>query len=362
MSRILAPHSGTFLRNQPTGVPLFFGTRTPRVVTANPWAFFLHESRVLDRVEQRKVNAFVGQARDFFLAAENPRTGSKPLLYYYCFMNLAKAALVLWGQALPPKVSHGIQDPKANIKDRLHVKGQKIQFTGSSRNKDTIWPEFWKCLGGAGDHRAVKFVDVLRQVPSVHRTFTKATSTATSLLPVKSIYALNGGGEVWLRLVFERHDRDVDLVLPRLRKRESFCQFLHQVGPPKDASNGGEYFWFESKPIAGTRRGIDTALRALSNEAFQIPSSAILTGSGYRTYFVDVNDDDWLHPVAAIYAAMFYLGSVVRYKPDVFEKLLEGVFSWVVEEFIASAPTQFIYLLASAVAGHEVVKSQAIRE
>ena len=62
-----------------------------------------------------------------------------------------------------------------------------------------------------------------------------------------------------------------------------------------------------------------------------------------------------LPPLAAVYAALFYLGSITRYKPDVFDKIIAGGYSWVVGELLATQPLQFLYHLASELAGVDVV-------
>jgi hypothetical protein len=261
---------------------------------------------------------------------------------------------------IPLRLVHGIADPKANIKKRIKVTGQQILFQQRAANHERIWSELLNLFGtDTSSERTVKLVDVLAQVPSVHRTFTTVTLNRTRLLPISRIEARNDGAHVWLRLAFSRHDRDVDLTLPTFRKRQDFRAALHQVAAAPDGTGPTTEIWFETQPIAGTRRGIDTALRTLTESLYQVPCTAILTGTGYRYYFSDVRTEDWLHPAAAIYAVMFYLGSVTRYKPDVFGKLLDGGYAWVVEEFLATAPMQFIYAMASYVAGVEVVRPLA---
>jgi len=87
--------------------------------------------------------------------------------------------------------------------------------------------------------------------------------------------------------------------------------------------------------------------------------SSILTANGYRMYFCSISRSNWLPPLAAGYAVLFYLGSVTRYKPYVFDKILGGGYSWIVEEFLATYPMQFIYCLASELAGVDVVRPYA---
>ncbi len=149
----------------------------------------------------------------------------------------------------------------------------------------------------------------------------------------------------------------MELTLPGIRRRTNFRSTFQQVASPRSAGRSTEEIWFETNPIPGQRRAVDTALATLSSRLFRIPFSTILTaGTGYRTYVVDVAPRDWRHPLVAIYAAMFYLGSVTRYKPDVFDKILGGRYAWIVQEFIATAPAQFLYILASVLARAEVLQ------
>ena len=44
----------------------------------------------------------------------------------------------------------------------------------------------------------------------------------------------------------------------------------------------------------------------------------------------------------SIYTTMFYLGSLVRYRPDYLEKLLDSKDAWIIERFTYSAPSTFL--------------------
>jgi hypothetical protein len=59
---------------------------------------------------------------------------------------------------------------------------------------------------------------------------------------------------------------------------------------------------------------------------------------------------------------MFYLGSITRYKPDVFSKFIDSKHSWIVEELMATGPMQFLYTLGSVLAGVDVVRPYALME
>lgn len=85
----------------------------------------------------------------------------------------------------------------------------------------------------------------------------------------------------------------------------------------------------------------------------------ILTPAGYRSYLCAIEPRRRVPPLAAPYAAMFYLGSITRYKPHDFDTIIRGGYSWVVGELINTQPTQFLYGLASWLAGVDVVKPYA---
>jgi hypothetical protein len=363
MPRLAAPRIGRPLQSQPTGIPLFFERRSPRLVTADPWAFLRHTAaEYLDAPTLGRAIAYVAQAFDFFQAAENPQIGSRPLLFYYSFLNLAKLALLIHRVPIPLRLRHGIEDPAANTTHRLRVAGQQVRANRLSTNHTELFPEFWELLGGdASSPRTFRLLDIFGQVPTIHRTFTRVTGRRTLLMPISRIEALKDDTHVWLRIALRRRDRDVELALPGIRRRTNFRSTFQQVASPRSADGSTEEIWFETSPIPGRRRAVDTALTNLSSSLFRIPFSAILTArTGYRMYVVDIAPNDWLHPLIAIYSAMFYLGSVTRYKPDVFDKILGGRYAWIIHEFIATAPAQFLYILASVLADAEVLQPYGV--
>ena len=116
---------------------------------------------------------------------------------------------------------------------------------------------------------------------------------------------------------------------------------------------------FETKSEVGRKRGVDRAINRLATSLREVGVWSILTPGGYRFYFCTLERRRVLPPLAAVYAAMFYLGSITRYKPYDFDRILRGGYSWVVEELITTMPHQFLYLLASELAGVDVVRPYA---
>src|SRR6516165_3531476 len=138
---------GDSVANAPGGFPLFYERRKPRVVTADPWAFLSHLAVRLGKRNEDIANAYIAQGYDFFEAAQTPRFHSRPLLYYYAFLNVVKAALLIRQVALPPLARHGISDPRANSRIRLRLAGQGVQIQNAANDRSEIFPEFLSLLG-----------------------------------------------------------------------------------------------------------------------------------------------------------------------------------------------------------------------
>ncbi len=349
------PASGKPVKNTPTGFPAFFDTRKPRVVTADPWAFLAH--LVEDRVPRANRSAgfsYISQAFDFFEAARNPQIGSKPLLYYYSFLNLAKIALLIKNVRFPVAATHGISDPRANQRTRLRVQGQSVTVQGIASNHSQMFPEFVRILGGDASARTLRVIHLLAQVPSIHRTYCRVTKDAPLFTPIKRVELLRSQTHVWARVTLDKHDKDVSETFRKLKQRRTFRRHLFQTASPQD-----EEVWLETHPVEGQKRGVDGAIRTLAGRFCEVGISTILTSPGYRLYFCNIAPRHRLPRLAASYAAFFYLGSITRYKPDVFDKILEGGYSWVVEELFATEPVQFLYTLSSELAGVDVVRPYA---
>ena len=313
---------------------------------------------VVTRLDEKRADiaeAYLQQGNDFFEAAQNPRFHSRPLLYYYALLNVVKASLLIRKTTLPPAAKHGITDPQANSRVRLRFSGQSVRFQVRAANRSEIFPEFLAFLGYRGRlPRNVRVLELLKLIPSIHRTYVSVKRCSPMLLPVWSLEVLQDNDGVWVRTRFRRDDKDVREALPSMRKRRAFRVALQQV----EAQQNDE-IWFETPKTLARGRGLDNGIAILASRLKTVGMAAVMTLQGYRWYFVDAPPRAQIPYLAAAYAAIFYLGSITRYRPDVFDKIIAGKDSWIIEEFLATQPTQFLYTLASELAGVDVVRPYA---
>jgi len=354
--RLPQASSGGLVNNAPTGFPLFFNKREPRIVTADAWSVFEHVvTNQLDGKRKSTALSYVEQAFDFYEAARSTEIVSKPLLYYYSFLNLIKTALLIRKVHFAARPKHGISDPLSNERTRLRMEGQTIRIPAAASNRSELFPEFIRILGGgASRSRNIKVLDIFAQIPSIHRTFVRITKRPVLFLPVKCFEVRRNQKGIWARVIVRKNDEDVKTTLSNLKKRTKFRQCLHQ----KDTENQDE-IWLETDFEVGERRAVDSAIKRLALRLCALGVSSILDSAGYRFYFCNLDPKRRLPSLAAAYAAFFYLGSVTRYKPDVFEKILSGKFGWIIWELIGTQPVQFLYTLASELIGVDVVRPYA---
>jgi YaaC-like Protein len=175
-------------------------------------------------------------------------------------------------------------------------------------------------------------------------------------LPLKAIDLLQSKGEMWCRVALAPEDRDTKQVSPKIIESPGFKKVFSRV-----RIGGSDDIWYETDTV-NVGRAINQGIAQLADLLVAKGSlrfSTIITSTGYRYYLSAARKSLYLHPLSAIYAAMFYLGSVTRYKPEDFDKILSGGYSWIVEEFIATAPTQFLHILSSQLAETVVVRPYA---
>jgi len=337
------------------GFPLYFQRRQPRIVTADVWAFL--RNLVIERLgkrESERALAYLDQARDFYEAARNPALRSKPLLYYYSFLNLAKVAVLVKKIDLPPAPRHGITDPHENSRERIRLEGQKVRVRATTE-ANQLFPQFMALFGAESETtRDYRVIDILGQIPSIHRPFCRVANVSPLFVPIQSFSVHRNSTHVWSRMVLDPKDKDVSSALPRIERSHRFRREF------PECEENAEALSYKSVQEPGRKNGIDRGIYRISQRIQTVGLSGILTGSGFRYYLNAHPPREILPPLAAVYAAFFYFGSISRYKPQDFDGILDGGYSWVVGELLTTQPTQFLYGLASFLAGTEVIRPFAM--
>ena len=113
----------------------------------------------------------------------------------------------------------------------------------------------------------------------------------------------------------------------------------------------------EVHPVHYSHRAADKVqdlVERLRNDLWR----TVTTIAPYRTYYIYMSPSAEvscrLPQILSIYAIMYYLGSVTRYRPHHFAAILEERYAAQVYEILGSQPRQFLYMMASDFAKKEV--------
>lgn len=322
-----------------------------RTVTTNPWSCMsAHVNMVIDRPRQQsRAVSFLEQAEDFFKAAASaPRLGSQPLLYYYSFMNLAKALLVVSEDMALSHCLHGLKEPTDNTRKRLTITSQQVKVDGPGGTREKIYRELVKQIGFSppSSSRETKLVALLEQIVAIHPTVCHTLNKKRKFFAVKSIEFKTENKEVWIRIKVDHDELAID--------KEAPAQIRNQMASFSEVeSDDRQTRCYESHAI---KYGISPGevLKGLV-ESTKKDIWSMLRPGGYSYYISTIDRNARLSQIASAYQVMFYFGSIARYRPDDFKKFVEGRHGWLITEFINTQPIQFTYLLGSSIIDSEMV-------
>lgn len=324
-----------------------------RLVTSNPWACMATHLKM--NVKDSKVRsqslAFIEQSEDFSNSANTARIGSKPLLYYYSFLNLAKAYLAVRKNTCLSKCGHGLIDYDKGLKGRLTITSLKVKTEDHTPKRMSVYRETVEALGFNVPHMGPtsQFTELFGQTVSIQQLLTHTLNAPLRFFPVHDISFRFDPSEkiVWATMQIKRDDLAFNKNAPK-EIRNGMGAFSEVK--PGDSSPVRQY---QSDCIHYRKSPID-ALPALVEKTKKDIWSLLRPGK-YNYFVSSISKTKRLSQVASCYQAMFYLGSIVRYRPDDFSRLLEGKHGWVIQEFVNTQPLQFVYLLGSALINAEMV-------
>ena len=302
----------------------------------------------------RSFRNYVQQGRAYFEAGDAVSGRSAALLYYYAFLNLAKAELLVKkSSVLADKVRHGL----------IFKPGDQL-LTGHVEVSDGVFPNLYTARTGLLLMQGTKIPirRVFACIPEIGWDFEQAGGTSTTVEALSVV--VSDDQSTWTLLmvspteVIESHSdltrhlarnwdvvewtptwdwRDTFAVSRRARPMGAILQQRHPL--PRDKS--GDLQWPE---VTAARRQAWEQLSPFIDYSTDPAVDAVLCASLYR------NRRLVLPPSLARYLATFFLSSVVRYRPDLLDPRDHGADSLLSESV---AKDTAIPLLINAINGIE---------
>ena len=324
-----------------------------RIRTADPWRCIQVNMRhQIKGARLSRALAFLDQAEDFHQAAVQHRTSSKPLLHYYSFLALAKAYIVYKKGLELTHCHHGLKDPGTNVRKRLNLKSQAVKANDARPNSKVVpvYREFVELCGFEvpAQPKPIKVLDLLDQAVGIAGVADRSMKKSPHFFPITEI-----------DFQFDRSRKEAWVAFKVSKSRlaassDAAAKLRENSRNFEEVSAGDErYRHYESRNTLKYQKSPLDVLDKLVKSVWQDIWSEMIPGE-YRYWISTLPQKKRLSQLAAGYQAMFYLGSVTRYRPDDFRKIANGDHGWIVQEFLNTQPLQFIYFLGSEITGAEM--------
>jgi hypothetical protein len=353
---------------QVSGFPLFIASSIKNksigsndIRVSEVWAFLSYTIRIskkptgnpLNKGEQSFLLDLLEQAKYFFETAEEAPIKSQPLLYYYSFMNLSKIAINLnYYLGNSKRYVHGITD---TIMATSKLSNVEISLWKSDNNKYSISEELIKMLGdqslsyvsvgrNRGHNITFKVIDLLKGCIGIHKTYCEIFNQKDIFYKLSNIELYSKSKKLYIKANVDIiDDASMDSLISKgynIRK-EGVAYILEEDVNIKKISS----------PTQNEKYRLAKKLKSKGVWTYTDVSA-------YKLYISDLNIN--LSSASIIYHVMFFFGSITRYHPDLFDKIMSAKEYWLISEFLRTQPKQFLYYMVSKINGVDVLMSKQI--
>lgn len=313
-----------------------------KLVISDIWSFwdYVIKKASKDKEEENFLKSLLEQARHFYHTAESSPVLSQPLLYYYSFLNFAKILINLehkFGSSI--MYMHGI-DEKHNNKfynSTINKQKQKQQVVQVAHELVALFD-----VNITASSVTLNVRELLSHCVGVHRAYAEIYNQKEIFFKLKNPKLYKNG----LDLIF----------LSEIQCKTKESSQLIQQGYNLTPEDG----CYNYKITCSMARNNPTR-KDYANLSSQIRNKGIwyfIGNNGYTMYLSNSNTCRYSQE-SIIYMVMFYLGSITRYHPYMFDKIFSDKEQWLMSEFLHTQPKQFLYLATSRVLGQNVLKAYA---
>jgi hypothetical protein len=335
----------------------------PRIFTSDPWALMAEGiADICPKKSKEAAHAFRAQAEDFYdaaIAMGSRNIGAKPLLLYYAFLNLSKAYLLTWGYSNPnDRPQHGISE-KARVRQ---VEGTRLSAFPSAPRKPQLFDQLLKALTGHGitTRKSYRLGYLMPQILFGHRVWCSASHERERFLSINAIDYMDNRDtqELWTRIHINKDEMSkLGLSQDESIKRALMNKDWAFVKNPCDnhaiCVEGKESLHYSDRP--------SDALMNATNTIRPYLWTSVLLHPPYRKYYLYMAPPEErtsvLPQLLSMYMVIFLLGSITRYQPHQFDRLLDTKYGAHLIGVLTEIPTQYIYLMASELLKREVTRA-----
>lgn len=316
--------------------------KNEKLVISDIWAFwdYVIKKASKDRKEEDFLKSLLEQARHFYITAETSPIKSQPLLFYYSFLNFSKIIINMTGRHGPRKLyMHGINESHNNKFLHSTITKQK-QKTNIVQVAHEIVSVFDKNMPTIDVQFNVR--DLLNHCVGVHRAYSEIYNQTEVFFRLENQKLYKNGKE----LIFTAEVKCAGSDIPSLAAH----------GYTITLNN--ERFIYTEKIVMNAYSPIRRDYAALSEAIQQRGIWYFVGNSGYTLYLSNSATGRYSQE-SIIYMVMFYLGSITRYHPYMFDEIFSDKEQWLMSEFLNTQPKQYLYLATARILGQSILKAYA---
>ncbi len=310
------------------------------VLTNDP---FIYVDLWLRRQHEEDALFFWRQSGAFYQSARHLPIEAKPLLLYYSFMNAAKALLSAKHIAFNPY--HGVG------KHNMRPPGGKMVLSneGVRIHSKGVLPAISTYYGETETNVTHSLEDMLYNLVHVHRTYCLTYPRRRDIfLPVRSpeFYRDDATGETFFEATVVG---DVDWEAYRKNLPAGYQHYPRGV-QRIIRSVASVMLTTGNDPPTADLDQLRILNRSIRSRLKYIRGSSTL-------WYLKMTSPTEIarEPVTLMLGAMHRLSELSRYHPAQLSALLNGQRNWLLNEFIAMSPSQFIDEVAAEMTGHQVL-------
>ena len=286
------------------------------------------------------VKLYIQQASEFYHAAAEAKPNTAPLIYYYAFLNLAKALCEIKKPGLHGRdecYSHGISW-RPNPRKVVDFKRELITISGRG-----MWHALWESLMYAPcpavNRTRVRISELFSFCPEISSEFSRATGSQRNPgfidLEKPDVLYDKDRRATWVTfslLRWQLNDRGISAPHLLAQMTTSRSGYLEVRSTIKDLRK------FESAVPKILGQGEVPSL-ALEKDIIGINALAMLGRDGNLHYFVPVQRQlpFPLPQLVVNYTILFWLGSLVRYDPHSVRWLMDSMHWVVIDGFMSQS-------------------------
>lgn len=299
---------------------------------------------------------FVRQAAAYWKGARTIEGSSAGLVYYYSAMNLAKAELMIFTPKVVfnRKITHGLSfDPTSG-------KGPRVD---NVTVRDGVFNALYTRRTGrvlpAGTRLRIK--SLLANIPEVGMELEESGPT-----PSKVVFALHtvlaSATEAW-NAVYVPVPRF--LGDPREPATRHFLKAFTEIEKPRNhrtlfalssrMANQGRYYESIATHSDSGQPNIMAAIANLGSATSPYSSGPDFSTNDFvLTPSLVKSSDMPMPPALARYALMFYVSSLVRYRPSILDPVRHPETAWLIDSFMSQSPMALLLEAAQGIARRSI--------